>query len=74
MEREVVSKKMSKLDKNGKLGWTIGEVTILRCPAAEAKGVSTEVEKSKVLTGLAGPANKKTRHNLFKKTDQSAKQ
>ena len=74
LERGVVTKKMSRLDKNGKIGWTIGEVTILRCPAVEAKVDSTEVEKSDVQTGLAGPANKRIRHSLFMKTDQSDKQ
>ena len=50
LERGVVNKKMSKIDKNGKLGWTIGEVPILRCPAAESQVDSTEVQKYDVQT------------------------
>ena len=65
---------MSKLDKNGKQGWTIGDGTVLRCPKAEAQVHSTEIKKSDVQKGLAGPANKKTRHNLFMEADQSEKQ
>ena len=74
LERGVVNKKMSKIDKNGKLGWTIGEVTILRCPAADTQVDSTEVQKTDVQTGLARPANKKPRNNLILKADQSDKQ
>ena len=74
LERGVVTKKMSKIDKNGKLGWTIGEVAILRCPVADSQVDCTEVQKADVQTGLVGPANKKTRHSLILNTDQSEKQ
>ena len=72
--REIVNKKMSKLDKNGKLGWTFGEVTILACPRAETQLESTEALKASVHTGLEGPANKKRRNNLCLSNDQSEKQ
>ena len=72
--REIVNKKMSKLDKNGKLGWTFGEVTILACPRAETQLESTEALKASVHTGLEGPANKKRRNDLCLSNDQSGKQ
>ena len=74
--REIVNKKMSKINKDGKLGWTIGEVTILSCPQSQSQVNSTEINRESVTqpTRLGEPANKKLKEILCKEMTQSEKQ
>ena len=53
--REVVGKKISTMDKCGKIVWTMGEVTILRYPLP----VSTDGQISAIQQGLVNTANKR---------------
>ena len=74
--REIVNKKMSKINKDGKLGWTIGEVTILSCPQSQSQVNSTEINIESVTqpTRLGEPANKKLKEILCEEMTQSEKQ
>ena len=57
--REVVRKKMSTIDKCGKIVWTMGEVTILRCSLAVTLPVSADGQISAIQQGLVNTANKR---------------
>ena len=55
LERKIKEKRVSIIDKSGKLGWTTREVTILTCPLAQpSKELSAEPAK----TGLSERGNK----------------
>ena len=60
LKKRVVEKKISCIDKNGKIGWTMREGTILACP----KSTSLSERKPAVNTQIGGepkPTNKKQR-------------
>ena len=61
MYREVVKKRMSTVDKTGKLVWRNGEVTILQCPVAVAQKKSTVDLTATNLEERKSTANKKMR-------------
>ena len=71
--REIVKKKkkMSTMDKCGKIVWTMGEATILVCPLAETLPVSTDGQTSAIQPGLVGTANKRRRKDFEKQTNES---
>merc|ERR1711942_261863 len=63
LSREIVRKKMSTLDKCGKIVWTMGEVTVLKCPLALILPVSVDGQTSAIQQGLASSANKRRKKN-----------
>ena len=69
--REIVCKKMSTMEKTGKIVWTMGEVTVLRCPAAEPTPVSTDGQTSAIKPGLDDTANKRRRTDFDILEDES---
>ena len=69
--REVVKKKMSTMDKCGKIVWTMGEATISRCPLAVTAPVSTDGQISAIQQGLEDSANKRRRKYFDKKDNES---
>ena len=71
LSREIVRKKMSSLDKCGKIVWTMGEVTVLKCPLAPILPVSVDGQTSAIQQGLASSANKRRKKNFDNKTDKS---
>ena len=59
------------MEKTGKIVWTMGEVTVLRCPAAEPSPVSTDGQTSAIQPGLVGTANKRRRKDFDTQEDES---
>ena len=62
---------MSNMDKCGKIVWTMGEVTISRCPLAVTAPVSTDGQTSAIQQGLEDSANKRRRKYFDKKDNES---
>ena len=72
--REVVKKRMSTVDKTGKLVWTIGEVTILQCPMAVTLAKSTVDLTAAKQVEIKSTANKKMRKYFDSSNNKSETQ
>ena len=68
LERKIKEKRVSIIDKSGKVGWTTREVTILTCPLAQpSKEISAEPAK----TGFSEQGNKGISEIYGEKINQS---
>ena len=74
LTRSVTKKKMSNINKDGTISWTMREVTILRCPATQPACSGDKISAIAPLLVGDMEANKKPRISVSDDVDQSISQ
>ena len=74
LTRNVTMKKMSNINKDGTISWTMREVTILRCPATQPAGPRDKISAIAPLLASEMGTNKKQRISMSDIVDQSISQ